>query len=94
MNNEWNARLLRAATLEASMQAPKVVRRVFDYVIQEIKNIEVDGQEGLHDIILCEKSITQLAGVKRAGNTKHSLLESLFMNCTNCLEYYRQSLYW
>ena len=73
MNNEWNARLLRAAAMEASMQAPKVVRRVFDYVIQEIKNIEVDGQEGLHDIILCEKSITQLAELKRTGNTKHSL---------------------
>ncbi len=73
MNNDWNAKLLRAAALEASMRAPKAVGRVFDYVSDEIKQIEAAALDGLHDITLCEKSVSQLAELKRTGNTQHSL---------------------
>merc|ERR1719421_2090713 len=59
--------------LEASMGAPKVVKRVFDYVSDEIKQIETSALEGLNDIHLCEKSVSQLAELKRTNNTRNSL---------------------
>ena len=71
--NEWNAKLLRAAALEATMGSPKVVRRVFDYVSDEIRQIETNALESLHDMALCEKSVSQLAELKRTNNTKNSL---------------------